>query len=845
MSLFINLFSIFLTTMLLLVNESYSQTAFINNKGRVVNGKSLQPSAASEVFLFTRTINGNWDNIENFTPARLPVAGDTVICEAEMETTSSIFVGEIILRGAGSLRLRGNHKSTGTIHMKEGTFIRYNTSGTGMSLDAPISVEGRVSFIMESDNTNGSSMVLTGPISGSDTIAVINNGKGVPNTGKLLLAGNNLDFYGTWDITKSSEKYPDDYNYITMAEGNSVNAFGVGNIMVAHKNKVIFSHQGAVAETLNLKLADEAKVLLQTNLLLNKYILNSSSVPEGQYSVSTHPDIYEGAGILLLGNEIPEPKILAAFPGAEGHGKFVTGGRGGRVIYVTNLNDENSEGTLRYAVNQTGPRMILFKVSGTIQLKSILNINNGNVTIAGQTAPGGGITVRDYTVRVNADNVIIRFLRFRMGDETDQVNDAIWGRELKDILIDHCSMSWSTDEVASFYDNENFTLQWCIISESLRNSIHDKGRHGYGGIWGGQKASFHHNLLVHHDSRNPRLNGSRYSNQPDLELVDFRNNTIYNWGSNSVYAGEGGRYNLVNNYYKAGPATSSNAGRILQPYADDGSNSQPAGTYGKFYISGNLVTASTINTNNNWQGVNMHTSFAGYAPGTTVSDIQSATEFDKGEVTTHSAENGYEKVLEYAGASLSRDIVDTRIVNDVSTGTATFMNGGNGSSNGLIDTQQALGGWPDLMTLEAPTDSDSDGIPDLWEDSNGLDKYDSSDAQLTTVEGKYPNVEVYINSLVEVIIKGQLEDTIVSQQQIQRKQNPEPEFAFDHFTGKLKIIHQKRIQLVKIFTVSGNMILSQPVKDYSAEFDIREKGILLIYVIDENQHSFSKKIANY
>ncbi len=532
---------------------------------------------------------------------------------------------------------------------------------------------------------------------------------------------------------------------------------------------------------------------------------------------------------------------LPAFPGAEGNGKYTTGGRGGKIIYVTNLEDNTSMGSLRYAINQSGPRIIMFKLSGTIRLKSKLSISKPDVTIAGQTAPGDGITLRDYPVVVSTNNVIIRFMRFRMGDVAKQQDDALGGRRYKNIIVDHCSMSWSTDECVSFYDNEFFTLQWNIISESLRNSVHDKGSHGYGGIWGGKGVSYHHNLLADHDSRNPRFCGSRYSNKPDEELVDFRNNVIFNWQSNSAYGSEGGRYNLVNNYYKAGPATSSSKqGRIIEPYADNGGNSQPAGTYGRFYVSGNYMTKSSSVTNDNWLGVNMHSTFSTYAPGVTKDDLKSDVEFPHASVTMHSAEKAYEKVVAYAGASLKRDSVDLRIIHDVSTGTVTYTDGGNGSKNGIIDTQDAVGGWPVLESLTPPADSDEDGMPDTWEMSHDLNPYDDSDAKLKSVDGIYPNIEVYINSLVTDIVTAQNEDGVLTANRNIPAKHKEIKIYFDSFSKELNVVHDSEVKNVSIYDITGKLLLIGSFYQYHVEVPLTElkTGIYIVKVQDKNNMVF-------
>lgn len=468
--------------------------------------------------------------------------------------------------------------------------------------------------------------------------------------------------------------------------------------------------------------------------------------------------------------------VIRAFPGAEGGGMYTTGGRGGKVIHVTNLNDSGS-GSLRAAVEESGKRIIVFDVCGTIKLTKNLNIKNDDITIAGQTAPGEGVTLRDYPVVVNANNVIIRYLRFRMGDETKQENDALWGRYHENIILDHCSMSWSTDECGSFYANKNFTMQWCLLGESLRNSVHGKGEHGYGGIWGGKNASFHHNMLTCHDSRNARIDHPQIYVQLDDSgnikedyrqthrgNVDYRNNLINNWGSEVTYGGESGWFNIIGNYYKKGPA-SSNRAYFVNAYADyQKSGVVYSDAYGKFFIEGNVNPDQSTITADNKKGINWKNG----SSWTNYNQYQSAPfAIRKDDVTTcytttHTAEDAYARTLDYAGASLRRDAVDVRLVKDARNGTATYTDGGNGSKNGIIDTQSAVGGWPTLSATSeevarATTDTDGDHIPDYYETLLGLDK-SKADATAKTLDpqGLYTNFEIYLHYLVKEITARQV-----------------------------------------------------------------------------------------
>ena len=483
-----------------------------------------------------------------------------------------------------------------------------------------------------------------------------------------------------------------------------------------------------------------------------------------------------------------------AFPGAEGHGRYVTGGRGGKIVHVTNLNDSGT-GSLRAAVNGSDKKIVVFDVGGVIALKSDLKIG-ANTTIAGQTAPAPGITVRYYTIRPDASNIIVRFIRFRRGQEKD-VNDgadAIWTRHQTGQIYDHCSFSWSIDEVASFYDNNNFTMQWCTLAESLNNAGHGKGAHGYGGIWGGKLASFHHNLIAHVNNRSPRFNGARYdwtgytsnklysqykwANAVQSENVDFRNCVIYNCG-NGCYGGPGGgRINIVNNYYKTGPAASTD--RVTNISIGNSTSSSDNSKYWNmtslYYIKGNQVNS---NASRDWTGINYDSgvftingekytldtnhyygddvTYTKNSAGQDCVRIRLENPTEAGEVTTHSALKAYEKVLSFAGASLNRDDVDTRYAKETREGTATYS-GSVTKKKGRIDLVSDVQGYTEANfgtgSRPAGYDTDNDGIPDEWEKANGLNPNNASDALLFTLDKKnwYNNIEVYLNSLVQDIM---------------------------------------------------------------------------------------------
>jgi hypothetical protein len=484
--------------------------------------------------------------------------------------------------------------------------------------------------------------------------------------------------------------------------------------------------------------------------------------------------------ILLAVDGVMAQEKTPAFPGAEGFGRYVTGGRGGKVIHVSNLNNSGT-GSLRWALNQTGTRTIVFDVSGTIHLTSALSVSNGNVTIAGQTAPGDGICVADYPFSIAANNVIVRYLRFRLGNNNVTLDgadgwDGLGAMDQKDIIIDHCSVSWSIDECLSVYGCENTTVQWCLVTQSLKNAGHSKGAHGYGGNWGGCGASFHHNLMAHHESREPRL-GPRYTTQLD-ERMDMRNNVFYNWGGNGCYGGEAMNVNIVNNYYKPGPRTMQISLTKRKRIASIGirTNSYIASypdyaptlhMWGTYFVDGNVNHNYSDVTDDNWTYGMYNQIDASGNDGLYTDEVKEqirlSEPIDFISTTTHTAEQAYEKVLQYAGACLHRDSYDATMLSDVENGVATY------GTKGIIDSQNDnkpsdagadWSAWPVLSSESAPTDSDGDGMPDAWETANGLNPNDAADGPIVGSDG-YTHLENYLNSLVATITEDEYAGGVV------------------------------------------------------------------------------------
>ncbi|MCA8833393.1 T9SS type A sorting domain-containing protein [Hymenobacter pini] len=476
------------------------------------------------------------------------------------------------------------------------------------------------------------------------------------------------------------------------------------------------------------------------------------------------------AGSLLLTAALPALAQLPSFPGAEGAGRYTSGGRGTAtepttVFEVTNLNDDLNPGSLRYALTQPATyRTVVFRVSGTIHLLTPLKLQKPNTTLAGQTAPGDGICLADQPFTVAADNVIVRFLRFRLGDKNQNLGpvngsgdgDAFNAVGRSKLMIDHCSMSWSADEACSLYAGDSISLQWNLISEPLDYSYHfetgdtDFERHAYGGIWGGRHASFHHNLLAHCRGRLPRFDGSRNlsPNTPGQENAELVNNVLYNWASYTTNGGEGGRYNIINNYYKAGPSTStgSSAGvpvryQIINPYK---SSSLPYGTY---YLSGNYVEGSASISAHNWRGASMN---GGSLNDTTLAKTTSSL---TALVAAQPAQQAYEAVLAGAGAVLpARDAHDQRIVQDVRNRTGSLIDVQGGFPHGT-PYAQTTGAWPTLNSLPAPADADHDGMPDAWETARGLNPNNPADRSQRVSNG-YTQLENYLNGLAAPVLSS-------------------------------------------------------------------------------------------
>ena len=420
-----------------------------------------------------------------------------------------------------------------------------------------------------------------------------------------------------------------------------------------------------------------------------------------------------------------------AFPTAQGFGAFSVGGRGGEVIEVTNLNDAGP-GSLREAIESSGPRTVVFRLSGTIELKSMLTIVNPFITIAGQTAPGDGICLKNYPLHIQSHDVIVRCLRIRPGTGSGIKGSEIDGIEVRsseNVIIDHCTVSWTVDEgVNTWHNTKNITIQWCMIAEPLNHSVHEKGPHGYGASLGGQRASYLHNLIADAAGRNPSVAGNNLSMTKDM---DFRNNVVFNYGHRSC-DGKPYSINFVGNYYKPGPATHKDILHRLVRI----DNAQKYGFDAHWYIADNTIVGYPEALEDNWKYA------VEWEEGTDPKVIRQDQPFKTVQTETESAEEAYQAVMQNVGViAPHRDYQELRILGQVAGHEP--MKG-----NGIIDRVEQVGGWPVLKSKTPPKDTDHDGMPDSWEKEHDLDPTNAADGKKDRNDDGFTNLEEYLNSLI-------------------------------------------------------------------------------------------------
>jgi len=549
-----------------------------------------------------------------------------------------------------------------------------------------------------------------------------------------------------------------------------------------------------------------------------------------------------------------------AFPTAEGYGKYATGGRGGKVVFVENLDDyiaaNNLEapipGSFRWALKQYPgePLTVIFRVSGTIKLKPYIvsgsnqndiRCSRPNLTIAGQTAPGEGICIRNSKINLGGStDLIVRNIRFRIGenaaDSTFIPGGSVGCENALRVIFDHCVFGWSGEENLTMYDNRFTTCQWSVFHEALFDDGHGKGSRGYGGQIGGISATYHHNLLAHNQSRSPRLNGARTNNEVKV-FIEFMNNVVYNWGSSAApYGGDvnagserSHTANFVGNYYKPGPATASTK-YFFNNYIVSGANLP------KWYLSGNIMVGYANNNTDNWNAFNFKWSGTAGSALPTKATVSSDTlllppkdliysgawiGYDPYKTNVETAENAYQSVLNKVG-TFHRDSVERRVIREVKTGTATFK--ASLGTMGIIDKSYNTEGYLPYATVVAPTDTDNDGMPDTWELANGLDPNNAEDRNILTPEG-YTALEVYLAGLMG-------EDIVHSfTTAVKDLKNFNASIVPTLVKKKFQVISDNLLQSAKIFDLTGKQVLfSSLSENNSVDLSNLAEGCYLVQI---------------